>query len=216
MARQQLPSVPGLSKLAGSYQTLPVFFMRPISIVTLVLATLLGVGAAYWTDGGEKPRRHWPKPTPPPPASPIFSQSKERAWSEEEIAQQAREHNGRLEMEIERALDSRDARRREAVFTFILPELVQVDAPRVIAMMARQRPGEARDTLRTEVTRQWMARDPYAAVQWMKTLPDDERRTSAVIAFEAILAASPAEATALADEFGIANLVREQVKASRD
>ena len=141
--------------------------MRPISIVTLVLATLLGVGAAYWSDGGEKPRRHWPKPTPPPDASPLFTPSAEHAWSEEEIAQQARDHNGRLEMEIENALASNDAQRREAAFTFILPELVQVDPARVIAMLARQRPGEARDTLQAEVTRQWIAR--YSAA------PGDER-----------------------------------------
>ena len=92
-------------------------------------------------------------------------------------------------------------RRREAVFTFLLPELVQVDPPRVIAMVARQRPGEARDTLRTEVTRQWIARDPDAAVRWMKTLPEDERRASAATAVESIIAHSPAEAAALADEF---------------
>lgn len=173
---RQLLSFPGLSKLAGSNQTLPVFFMRPISIVTLVLTALLGVGAACWIDAGEKPRRHWPKPTPPPPPSPIYTPSAERAWSEEEIAQVAQQHNGRLEAEIERALITKDAQRREAVFTFLLPELMQVDTPRVIAMVARQRPGEARDTLVTEVARQWIARDPGAAALWMNTLPEGERR----------------------------------------
>jgi hypothetical protein len=138
-----------------------------------LLIALLSVGAVYWTDAGEKPRRHWPKPTPPPPASPNFTPSTEHAWSEEEIARQAREHNGRLEMEIERALASRDAQRREAVFTFILPELVQVDPARVVAMMARQPPGEARDTLRNEVMRQWIARDPDAATRWLKALPGE-------------------------------------------
>ena len=150
--------------------------MRPIPIVTLVLVTLLGVGAACWIDAGEKPRRHWPKPTPPPPPSPIYTPSTEHAWSEEEIAQQAREHNARLEAEIERALISKDAQRRETVFTFLLPELLQVDPPRVIAMVARQRPGEARTTLIAEVTRQWIARDPAAAALWMKGLPEDELR----------------------------------------
>ena len=96
----------------------------------------------------------------------------------------------------------KDAQRREAVFTFLLPELVQVDPPRVIAMVARQTPGEARDTLRIEVTRQWMARDPEAAVRWMKTLPEGDRRASAAIAVESIIGHSPSEAVALANEFG--------------
>jgi hypothetical protein len=150
--------------------------MRPTSIVTLVVAALLGVGAAFWIDAGEKPQRHWPKPTPPPPASPIYTQSSEHAWTEEEIAQQAGEHNARLEAEIESALDSKDARRREAAFTFLLPELVQVDPARVVAMVARQRPGEARHTLITEVARQWIAMDPEAADLWIQTLPEPERR----------------------------------------
>lgn len=190
--------------------------MRPISIVTLILVTLGGVGAVYWTDAGEKPRRHWPKPTPPPEASPIFSPSTEHAWSEDEIEQQAREHNARLEAEIDRALASHDAQRREAVFTFILPELMQVDPPRVVAMMARPRPAEARDTLRAEVIRLWIARDPEAAIRWMKTLPEGDRGAVAATAVESIVASSPAEAAALTTEFGIASLLRERLKAFRD
>ena len=189
--------------------------MRPISIITLVLTTLIGVGVAFWIDAGEKPRRHWPKPTPPPPPSPIYTPSREHAWSEQEIAQLAREHNGRLEAELESALASKDAQRREAAFTFILPELIQVDPARVIALVVRQQSGEARATLLNEVTRQWMARDPDAASRWMMTLPDHERRTSAVTAVESIIAHSPAEAAALADEFGIAGQM-PRVKASRD
>jgi hypothetical protein len=216
MAGRQLPTVPGLSKLTGSCQTLPVFFMRPISIVTLVVVTLVGVGAAFWIDASEKPRRHWPKPTPPPPPSPIYTPSAEHAWSEEEIAQQARGHNARLEMEIERALVTKDARRREAVFTFLLPELLQVDPMRVVGMVSRQQPGEARDKLVFEVTRQWIARDPEAAVRWMKTLPEGERRTSATTAVESVFPESPAEASALANELGIASVELPGVKATRD
>jgi hypothetical protein len=190
--------------------------MRQISIVTLILVALCGVGAVYWTDAGEKPRRHWPKPTPPPDASPIFSESPEHAWSEEEIEQQARDHNARLEMEIERALASKDAQRREAVFTFILPELVQVDPLRVVAMMARPRPPEARDTLRAEVIRLWIAQDPDAAIRWMKTLPDGDQGPVAATAVESIVAQSPAEAAALTTEFGIAGLLRERHKTFRN
>ena len=149
--------------------------MRPVTLIPLILVALLGVGAAFWIDAGEKPRRHWPKPTPPPPPSPIYTPSRERAWSEQEIEQQAREHNARLEAELERALLSKNLQRREAAFVFILPELVQVDPSRVVAMVARQEPGEARDTLLSEVTRAWSARDPDAADVWMRTLPEHER-----------------------------------------
>jgi len=182
--------------------------MRPTSIVTLLSVTLLGVGAAFFIDAGEKPRRHWPKPTPPPPPSPIYTDSREPVQTEAEIAQQARAHNGRMEAEIEQALISKDAQRRETVFTFLLPELIQVDAPRVVALLARQAPGEARRTLLKEMTRQWIARDPGEAVRWMKTLPEPERRDSAAAAAESMFAQGPDAAAALADEFGI--------KASRD
>lgn len=189
--------------------------MRPTSIVTLVLLTLFGVGIAFWLDARET-RRHWPKATPPPPPSPIYTQSPERAPDEEEIARQAREHNGRLEAGIERALVAKDPQRREAAFTFMLPELVQVDPVRVVAMLARREPGEARDSLRTEMTRQWIARDPEAAVRWMKTLSEAERLESATTAVESILAHSPEEAAALADEFGIESPVRPRLKVARD
>jgi len=189
--------------------------MRRISIVTLVLVTLFGVGTALWLDAGEG-RPPWPKPTPPPPPSPIYTQSTEHAPSEAEIAELARGHNARLELEIENALAAKDAQRRETVFTFLLPELIQVDAGRVVAMVARQGPGEARDTLRREVTRQWIATDPDAAARWMKSLPESERRESAITAVESIFAHSPAEAAALADEFGITSTVRDRFKAARD
>jgi hypothetical protein len=190
--------------------------MRPISNVILALATLLGVGAAFCIDASEKPQRHWPKPTPPPPPSPIYTQSPEHAWSEEEIARQSRDHNAQLEAAIEGALVSKDSRRREAAFTFLLPELVQVDPPRLVTMVARQRPGEARRTLIEEVTRAWIARDPGEAVRWMKTLPDDDCRASAMAAVDSIFAQSPVEAAALADEFGLASLVLDKLKASRN
>ena len=143
-------------------------------------------------------------------------ESREPVQSEAEIEQQAREHNARLEAEIEHALISKDAQRRETVFTFLLPELIQVDAPRVVAMVARQGPGEARGTLLKEVTRQWIARDSGEAIRWMKTLPEAERRASAITAVESLFASGPLEAAALADEFGIAGLLRDRIKASRD
>lgn len=176
--------------------------MRHTSIVTLVLAALLGVGAAFLL-GAEEPRKPWPKPTPPPPPSPIYTPSPEHAMSETEILRQSQEHNQRLEGEIVAALTGKDAQQREAAFTFLLPELVQVDPQRVVAMVANLEPGESRDTLRSEVTRQWIAKDPPAAVRWMKTLPEGERRASATTAVDSIAAHSPAEAKALAELFGV-------------
>ena len=190
--------------------------MRPISIASLVLIALLGVGVAFWIDAGEKPRRQWPKPLPPPPPSPIYTPSREPVQTEAEIEQQARDHNARLETEIERALISKNAQRRETVFTFLLPELLQVEPQRVVAMVSRQGPGEARSTLISEVARQWFSMDPVEAARWMKTLPEEERRASTAAAVEWIYPQSPAEATALADEFGLSNIVRNKLKASRD
>jgi hypothetical protein len=176
--------------------------MRHTPIVALLLAALVGLAATFLL-GAKEPRRPWPKPTPPPPPSPIYTPSTEHAMSEADIAQQAAEHNQRLEQEISGALKNRDPQRLEAAFTFLLPELVQVDPERVVAMVAKLEPGESRDTLRSEVSRQWIAKDPSAAISWMKTLPEDERRASASTAIASIAAHSPAEAKDLAAMFGV-------------
>jgi hypothetical protein len=190
--------------------------MRPISFANLALVTLLGLGATFCTDAGEKPRRHYPKPTPPPPPSPIYKESSEHAHSEEEISRMAANHNARLADDLESALLSKDPARREAAFVFVLPELVQVDAQRVVEMVARQPEGEPRDTLRTELTRAWIARDPAGAMKWMKTLPHQERRASGAAAVDFMFPQNPTGAAALADELGMASLVRERRKPDRD
>ena len=176
--------------------------MKPTSIAALGLVTLLGVGITYWL-GAHEGRRHWPTPTPPPPPSPIYTPSNERVPTAAEIALQAQGHNQMLELVIERALVANVPQQRETAFTFLLPELIQVEPTRVVALVARQTPGEARDVLRTEVARQWIAQDPHAAVVWMKSLSNDERRASASAAVDAIAAHSPDEAMDLADEFGL-------------
>lgn len=185
--------------------------MKPTSIVTLVLATLLCVGSAVWLSASEK-RKPYPKPTPPPPASPIYHPSPERAQTAEEIDRDLLEHDSRVEREIELALVSNDAQRREAAFTFLLPELIQVAPQRVIAMVARQEKGEARNTLRTEVTRQWIARDAREAIAWIKSLDDAERRASAITAVAWIAPHDPIAARKLADELG----VRGRATAARE
>jgi hypothetical protein len=212
----QLPGVLGLSKLAGSDQTLPVFFMRLISISTLALATVLATSAALCMDSGHKPKRHYPKATPPPPPSPIYTESKEHVPDEGEIAQMAASHYARLESELEKAVLSRDQDRREAAFVFILPELVQQEVTRVVDVLERLPKGEPRDTLRKQLTRHWVSQDSASAIRWMKTLPDAERRSSVVTAVEMLFAQNPALAAELAEELGMPDLVRERLRARRD
>jgi hypothetical protein len=185
--------------------------MKPSTIVTLVTAALVCVSAVFLL-GAKETRKPWPKPTPPPPASPIYHESREHAPDEEEIAMQASTRNQVVEQEIERALLDGDPQRREAVFTFLLPELIQVDPKRVVALFERQKPGEPRDTLRTEIARQWTARDLDAAVAWMKSLDERERRASADTAVESLAPYAPAVANRLAQEFDL----RETKSAARD
>ncbi len=177
--------------------------MKPTSIVTLVLVTLVSVGAAYLLNAKESRLPPWPKATPPPPPSPIYTTSTERAQTEEEIALMAHGHNQMLEGEIENALQGNDPQRRETAFTFLLPELIQVDPGRVVALLARQPPGKSRDELRTEVAQQWIARDASAAVAWMKSLSDEERRASAAAAIASIAGYDPVTANAVALELGL-------------
>lgn len=111
---------------------------------------------------------------------------------------------GQLALEIERTLVAVDPAQRETAFAQLLPRLLREDPQRVAGMLARQPPGGARDALRHEVTRQWTRLDRDAAVAWMKSLADEtERRDSATIAMRTLAASSPAEAIAVADQFGV-------------
>jgi hypothetical protein len=169
------------------------------------LALTAAFGGAYYAHTHEAPakRRHWPKPTPPPPPSPIYLESDEHAMDEAEIAAEAEGHIARVALAVERALLSRDLQAREAAFSFLLPELVQIEPDRVVEMVAAQEPGEPRDTLRTELARQWIERDRAAAVGWMKSLAEDERRASGRVAMDEIRPWKPEEARRIADELGI-------------
>jgi hypothetical protein len=177
--------------------------MKPTSIVTLVVATLLAAGSAAWLIAGEPRNKPWPKPTPPPPASADFATSPERAQTTEEIDRDLREHDDHIERELELALVSHDAGRREGAFAFLLPELLQVAPGRLTAMLARQDPGKPRDTLRTELARQWIATDARAAIAWIKSLDHDERLASAKTAVAWIAPHDPEAAIRLAGEFGL-------------
>lgn len=113
------------------------------------------------------------------------------------------ERSRQVALEIERALVSSDPHQRETAFNFLLPELIEADPARVVAIMERQHPGEVRDVLRDEVTRQWIRRDRDAAIDWMRSLDEADRKASATIAMRTLAASSPALAIEVADQFGV-------------
>ena len=108
-----------------------------------------------------------------------------------------------LALEIERALVARDPQHRETAFNLLLPELIRADPARVVDIVARQQPGEARDLLRDEVARQWITLDRDAATEWIGSLEQSERRASATIAVRTLAAKDPAQAIEVADRFGV-------------
>lgn len=108
-----------------------------------------------------------------------------------------------LAAEIERALISADPSQRETAFNTLLPQLLQQQPGSVVAMVARQAPGEPRDALREEVTRQWIRQDRDTAIEWIDGLAEAERKASALTAMRTLAASSPAQAVAVADRFGV-------------
>jgi hypothetical protein len=178
-----------------------------VKTITIIAVTVVALGAvigtAYRLDAREL-RKPYPKATPPPPASQVFEPSREPAPTQEQIEAQARDQNAQLERAIERALVARAPQQRETAFTFLLPELLQVEPQRVVAMLQRQEPGEPRDALRDQVARQWIARDRDAAIQWMKSLEDEaERKQAAQVAVDALAASAPGQAIYVADQFDL-------------
>jgi hypothetical protein len=179
--------------------------MKPttIAIVAVTVAALFAtVGSAYYLDARE-PRKPYPKATPPPDPSPVYTPSNEPVLSEEEIEQRAQDHDARLAASIESALRSRDPQRREAAFVFLLPELLQFEPQRLVDMVQRQEPGEARETLRNELAKQWIPLDPGAAVAWMKSLDENERNETAKLAVDALRPFAPEQAVLVADQLGV-------------
>jgi hypothetical protein len=178
--------------------------MKPTSIATLVVATLVAIGSACWIGARESPPpKRWPKATPPPPASPIYTESREPAPSLEDIEREAREHDARLTTSIEHALHASDPMARETAFTFLLPELIQVAPERAVELFARQKRGEPRDVLRKEIARQWITRDRDAAMRWIESLDEPERRAAANDAVRELTPVAPEQAIHVADAFGI-------------
>ncbi len=185
--------------------------MSRIQTVTLVSTAMIAAGMACWVHAAEP--RKWPKATPPPPPSPIYHDLKEVMPTEEEIARAAEEHTARLQQEIEQALANKDKDRIEAVFVFLLPELLQVEPDRVVAMVAAQKPGESRDRLRDAVARQWVVMDLRAATDWMKSLEDADRRAAAKTALTTLRPIDPSQATLLAQELSVEAEPMERVSS---
>lgn len=180
-------------------------FMKPSPLLTIVFALLISVGTAHCSDSSESYQRPkvWPKPTPPPDASPIYHDVKERAPTEEEIEDDAASYYSRLERQFTEGLKSADAQKREAAMVFLLPELLQVEPKRLVDLHAGLEVGSTRDVLRTEVARLWANQNLSAAMRWMKTLDEKEQRLAVYEAVDSLLAFEPAQAAALIREFGL-------------
>jgi hypothetical protein len=117
---------------------------------------------------------------------------------------EAREQYRQYALAIERALASADAGARETAFNSLLPELLQAEPASVVALFARQAPGEGRDRLRDEIASRWARQDQESAFLWIESLPDAvDRRAAATQAVRAIAAFSPEEALAAADRLGV-------------
>jgi hypothetical protein len=117
--------------------------------------------------------------------------------------QRSHEAGRRSRLEIERALVYNNPQQRDAAFGAALPELLDVDPRSVVALVGRQE-GETRNNLRDEVVRLWIRKDRDAAVIWMGSFENEwERKASATVAMRTLAAIDPAQAVAVADEFGV-------------
>lgn len=172
-----------------------------VSLAAALIAVLTVVSAARFSGTRDADEPHLQSAARVP--APIHSPIKQSAPSANEIAPATQERNRQLAIAIERALVSRDSQHRETAFNVVLPELLREEPNRVAAIVARQEPGEAREALRDEVARQWITKDRDAAIEWMNSLEQADRRASATIATRTLAAIEPAQAVAVADQFGV-------------
>jgi hypothetical protein len=166
-----------------------------------LIAVLAAVSAVHLSDthDANKTRSQTGAPLP----APINLPTVQSAPSVNESTSTAEERNRQLAIAIERALVSREPHQRETAFNFVLPELLREEPDSVIAIVARQEPGERRDALRDEVARQWITQDRDAAIEWMSSLEQTDRTASATIATRTLAAINPAQAIAIADQFSV-------------
>ena len=175
--------------------------MRVTVSLAALIAVLMAVSAAHFSSSRDANEPHLQSAARVPAR--IHSPMIQSALSAHEIASTAQERNRQLAIAIERALVSRDSQHRETAFNFILPGLLREEPDRVIAIVARQEPGEARDALRDEVARQWITTNRDAAIEWMNSLEQADRTASATIATRTLAAIDPVQAIAVADQFGV-------------
>jgi hypothetical protein len=177
----------------GQRIALPAFLA--LTLVAAVALTLAITGAL---DAPERPDAR-PATTPSSVAVPAASP----APPANDTRRDPRERNEQLALEIERALVSSHAQQRGSAFYVSLPELLAREPARVVELVARQE-GETRDALRDEVVRLWIRKDRDAALVWMGSFQNEwERAASATIAMRTLAAIEPAQAVAVADQFGI-------------
>jgi hypothetical protein len=187
--------------MAGSADNAARFRMKfsPILVSAVMVAVLIGGGVVYFLGDGEA---QVPRAENAPPLAAREAGSIDRAPAE--VTDTATpERNSQLALEIDRALAARDPQQRETAFNSLLPELLRAEPARVVGIVSRQQSGEARDVLRDEVTRQWITLDRDAAIEWIGSLDEAERRSSATTAMRTLSASDPAQAIHVADLFGV-------------
>jgi hypothetical protein len=187
--------------MAGSADNAARFFMKRSSVlVSAAVVAVLTIGVVAYFPGEREARAPDAADTPRPAAHDAASSDRvpvdATQSSSPERAQQ-------LALEIERALVARDSQQRETALNVLLPELIRAESARVVDMVARQQPGETRDLLRDEVARQWITLNRDAALEWIGSLEEAERRGSATIAMRTLAASDPAQAIDVADRFGV-------------
>jgi hypothetical protein len=183
--------VAGNRGTGGRRYALPAFFVLT-SIVAIALVMALA------TDDPRIPGADTAAALPAVSVSPAIP-----APLENETPRASRERERQLVLEIERALVSNKPQERDKAIYFSLPELLDSNPARVIELVAHQ-DGETRDALRDEVVRLWIRKDREAAMIWMGSFENEaERKASATIAMRTLAAIEPAQAIAVADEFGV-------------
>jgi len=173
----------------GRRYALPAFFVLTTA-VAIALTIAFVAGDSQTPDGDAMAALPGVSVSPVRPASLVTPHA-------------SRDRQAQLALEVERALVSNNPLERDKAMYFSLPELLDADPSRVIELVARQE-GETRDALRDEVVRLWIRKDREAALIWMGSLENEwERNASATIAMRTLAAIDPAQAVAVADQFGI-------------
>ncbi|MES1263659.1 MAG: hypothetical protein ABUL69_04840 [Peristeroidobacter soli] len=169
--------------------------MNTSSIVTLISAAAVAFGVVFAMRDASVPVAESRPPQINAAAKPMPLTGT--------VPHDSRDRSEQLTLDIERALVSNNPQQRETAFNVLLPELLESEPARVIALVARQQ-GETRDAIRDEVVRLWTRKDQNAAILWMGSIENEgERKASATVAMRTLAAIEPAQAVSVADQFGV-------------